>query len=87
MTDVTVGARGTLRLGSAHAGKPATLLWLEPRTGRRHQLRLHTAHHGHAIVGDLTYAGDRSCYRTFLHAAALDLPVVLVDLVHMEAAR
>ena len=64
-----------LRLGAEHSGKPATLLWLEPRSGRRHQLRLHTAHHGHPIVGDVTYAGDKLCYRTFLHAAALELPL------------
>lgn len=75
-TRATVGARGTLRMGE-HAGRDATLLWLEPRTGRRHQLRLHCSHAGHGIVGDLTYANDRLMYRMMLHAAALELPLQL----------
>ena len=75
VTNAYVGARGVLRLGAEHRGRDATLLWLEPHTGRRHQLRLHCAHNEHAIVGDLTYAGDRLAYRTFLHAAALELPL------------
>lgn len=74
LTDVSVAARGTLRVGE-HKGKAACLLWLQPHTGRRHQLRLHCAHGGHPIVGDLTYTGDRLYYRTFLHAAALVLPL------------
>ena len=74
-TEVSVGARGVLRLGHAHRDKPATLLWLQPTTGRRHQLRVHCSHHGHPIVGDVTYATDRLAYRTFLHAAALELPL------------
>ena len=53
----------------------ASLLWLMPLSGRRHQLRVHCAHNGHPIVGDLTYAGDRLAYRTFLHASALELPL------------
>ena len=36
-TDVTVGARGMLQLPGEHEGRPAALLWLEPRTGRRHR--------------------------------------------------
>ena len=81
-TDVTVAARGVLRLGSSHRGRPATLLWLEPRTGRRHQLRVHCAHHGHPIVGDVSYAKCRLAYRTFLHAAALQLPLAADDVRH-----
>jgi tRNA pseudouridine32 synthase / 23S rRNA pseudouridine746 synthase len=34
---------------------PFTRLWLEPWTGRTHQLRVHCAAIGHAIVGDPTY--------------------------------
>ena len=36
-------------------GEPVTKVQLEPRTGRRHQLRVHTAFVGHPIVGDQTY--------------------------------
>ena len=57
-----------------HRGKEASLLWLTPHTGRRHQLRLHMAHIGHPIVGDVTYGADRRSYRMFMHAVALELP-------------
>lgn len=35
----------------------ATLLELEPVTGRTNQLRIHCAHIGHPIVGDDVYSG------------------------------
>jgi len=41
-------------LGRA-GGAPATKVLLTPVTGRRHQLRVHLAALGHAIVGDATY--------------------------------
>jgi tRNA pseudouridine32 synthase / 23S rRNA pseudouridine746 synthase len=45
---------------------------LEPLTGRTHQLRVHMAHVGHAIVGDVLYgSGERSGPRLMLHAAWL----------------
>jgi len=48
----------------------ATLLELEPVTGRTNQLRLHCAHIGHPIVGDDKYGG-REFSRLCLHAAKL----------------
>jgi 23S rRNA pseudouridine1911/1915/1917 synthase len=36
-----------------------TLVELLPETGRTHQLRVHLAHVGHPVVGDLTYGGRR----------------------------
>jgi 23S rRNA pseudouridine1911/1915/1917 synthase len=33
-----------------------------PETGRMHQIRVHLAHSGHAILGDKIYAGDGSEY-------------------------
>jgi RluA family pseudouridine synthase len=35
----------------------ASVLRLQPITGRTHQLRVHCAHAGHAIVGDADYGG------------------------------
>ena len=78
-TTVEVACRGVLTL-PPHRGRAATLVWLRPHTGRRHQLRLHMAHIGNPIVGDYTYAADKQTYRMFLHAASLRLPL---DELHM----
>ena len=67
-TELVRLARGTYR------GKPATKLLLKPKTGRRHQLRLHCAALGHPIVGDATYGGDSESPRMMLHAHTLALP-------------
>ena len=49
-------------------------LWLEPLTGRTHQLRVHLAAIGHAILGDALYAPPPWAAvspRLLLHACAL----------------
>jgi tRNA pseudouridine32 synthase/23S rRNA pseudouridine746 synthase len=51
-----------------------TRLRLEPLTGRSHQLRVHLAAIGHAIVGDTLYAPAVSAPRLMLHACELRLP-------------
>jgi 23S rRNA pseudouridine1911/1915/1917 synthase len=36
-----------------------TLLKVQIKTGRTHQIRVHMAHIGHPVVGDATYGGGR----------------------------
>ncbi len=56
-------------------GKNASFLELSPKTGKTHQLRVHTSGMGHPILGDHTYAkGFRCPYkatRVLLHAELL----------------
>ena len=54
--------------------EPATLVKLEPHSGRMHQLRLHMLHLGHPIIGDLYYENPVTpAYRMFLHAWKIEL--------------
>lgn len=55
-----------------------TLVEFYPKTGRTHQIRIHSRHIGHAIVSDEFYAGRKTarndrkwCARLFLHAASI----------------
>jgi 23S rRNA pseudouridine1911/1915/1917 synthase len=56
-----------------------SLLQLEPKTGRTHQIRVHMSTMQHPIVGDRLYAGKKRikldafwCKRQFLHATAIE---------------
>lgn len=49
-----------------------TLLELQPRTGRTHQLRVHLHAIGHPITGDQLYSNEAAA-RLFLHAAKLEI--------------
>lgn len=64
------GKPAQTRLRVVKRGARRTLVELEPVTGRTNQLRIHCAHAGHAIVGDVLYAGE-SYGRLCLHAARL----------------
>lgn len=55
-----------------YEGSKYTIVDLYPQTGRTHQLRVHMAHLGHAMIGDPIYAGNKKSLlpitRTALHA-------------------
>jgi 23S rRNA pseudouridine1911/1915/1917 synthase len=78
-------APATFRVGAN--GKPAqtyyqtakqangySLLELQPKTGRTHQLRVHLANQKHPIVGDQLYGGEPA-ERMYLHAHKLTITV------------
>jgi len=56
-------------------GKEASLLLLEPLTGRTHQLRVHLSEWGHPILGDVQYGQHFVCSlrpnRQLLHACKI----------------
>jgi 23S rRNA pseudouridine1911/1915/1917 synthase len=64
------------------ASLTATFIRLQLMTGRTHQIRVHLAAIGHALVGDWLY-GQRNAERPMLHAASLTMihPVTQENLI------
>ena len=52
--------------GPNSPGQCFTVVRLQPRTGRAHQLRVHLAWLGHPIVGDKVYGTDETLYLQFI---------------------
>jgi 23S rRNA pseudouridine1911/1915/1917 synthase len=48
------------------------LLKVTPRSGRKHQIRIHLAHIGHPIVGDKLYGHDEDCYLALVERRLTD---------------
>ncbi|KAK1929179.1 RNA pseudouridylate synthase domain-containing protein 1 [Phytophthora citrophthora] len=70
--DVSAKQSTTICFVLGHAmydGEPVSKVLLRPLNGRRHQLRLHLAHHGFPIAGDVTYGSQEDeAPRMMLHA-------------------
>ena len=69
----------TSRYRTLAANAQGALVELQPLTGRMHQLRVHMAHIGRPLAGDVRYGGaltlaGHAAPRLMLHAAALELP-------------
>ena len=70
------GKPSTTRWSVLERGPDSTRIELEPLTGRTHQLRVHLAAIGHAILGDTLYAdaaAQAAAPRLLLHASGLAL--------------
>jgi 23S rRNA pseudouridine1911/1915/1917 synthase len=62
-TDGAHAETGVRRLRAiVHEAQPFSLVEASPRTGRKHQIRIHLAHVGHPIVGDKLYGSDEQRY-------------------------
>jgi len=69
---VRKGERAETRFRVLDHQQEGTLVEAEPITGRTHQIRVHAAEHGFAILGDTLYGGAPFS-RVCLHARALTL--------------
>jgi 23S rRNA pseudouridine955/2504/2580 synthase len=78
--------RRSITLVSIASSRPAgyTLLDVTIKTGRTHQIRVHLAHHGHAIVGDDKY-GDFALNRRLARGEAA--PGLKFDRMFLHARR
>jgi 23S rRNA pseudouridine1911/1915/1917 synthase len=66
------GKSATTKYKTMRSDEKRSLLELKPETGRTHQLRVHLAHLGHPIIGDVLYGGEPA-NRLYLHAHQLEI--------------
>ncbi len=59
-----------------------SLIDVAPRTGRKHQIRIHLAHIGHPIVGDKIYGPDEQLYLRFIRGELSDADRAVLRVEH-----
>lgn len=70
-------------------GARFSLVEVTPQSGRKHQIRIHLAHAGHAIVGDKIYGADEQRYLRFVMGGLTqdDRMALLIEHHALHAAR
>ena len=72
------GLEATTRVRTLATSERRSLLAVQPQSGRSHQIRVHLAWVGHAVVGDHLYgtptAAEQAAPRLALHAHRLAIP-------------
>ncbi|HTX73571.1 MAG TPA: RluA family pseudouridine synthase [Rectinemataceae bacterium] len=71
----TEGKAAETRAWSLAVHDNRTLAAVEIRSGRTHQIRVQAAAHGHPLVGDTKYGGEREPEGYLLHAYVLAFPL------------
>lgn len=72
LVDPNKGQAALTKVRLLDTGKETSLVSCRLETGRTHQIRVHLAHHGHAIIGDPLYS-RKPANRLLLHAQKLSL--------------
>ncbi|MDM7914847.1 MAG: RluA family pseudouridine synthase, partial [Candidatus Eisenbacteria bacterium] len=83
------GMRAVTRYRTLASTAEASLLEVEPQTGRTHQIRVHLASIGHPVAGDPLYGEARTALgapRLWLHASRIELPPALALALEAPAA-
>jgi 23S rRNA pseudouridine1911/1915/1917 synthase len=88
VTVTALGAPAVTHFEVLARRRERTLLRAQPRTGRRHQIRVHLAHIGHPIVGDVLYGDDERNFIRLQRGQPIECPLGLVPGRHLlHAAR
>jgi 23S rRNA pseudouridine1911/1915/1917 synthase len=79
----------TLEKSFERNGKAFSVVRVVPRTGRKHQIRIHLSHIGHPIVGDKLYGGDEGLYLALVKGTLNKAQAAQLILKHhaLHAAR
>jgi len=87
MAVTAAGAAARTEVTVLRRSAGCALVRATPLTGRRHQLRVHLAHAGHPIVGDLIYGGDERQFVRWQLGQPIEVPAGLSPGRHLLHAH